>query len=337
MTEHAPSRPAESALALAPPPAAGVRLSWAEVPSLLRAQAESQLGARVVEAITQPGGFSPGVAARLRLADGRRAFVKAVGDRNPDAPGLHRAEARNAARLPAGTPAPRLLGSIDADGWVILLFEDVDGRMPAQPWQPGELARVLAAMTDLADGLTPAPIPAPPVDDRHLNIGQGWQRLADAHAAGTDDLAGLDRWARSNLDGLGAAEQRWGAAVAGDSLVHGDIRADNILLTSDGRVVFVDWPWASLGQPWFDLVGFLPSVRLNGGPPPETIFTSHPVAAGADPAGVTDVIAALAGMWTERSRQPDPPGLPTLRAFQRAHGVVALDWLKLRLGGEAAG
>ncbi len=31
------------------------------------------------------------------------------------------------------------------------------------------------------------------------------------------------------------------APAAGDSLVHWDLRADNLLITDDGRVVFVDW------------------------------------------------------------------------------------------------
>ena len=118
-----------------PPPAEGKRLHWPAIPAQLRAEVERQLGGRVTEAVTQLGGFSPGVAARLRLDNGQRAFVKAVGQINPESPGIHRAEARIAAALPDGTPAPRLLGTVDADGWVILILADIEGRMPAQPWQ----------------------------------------------------------------------------------------------------------------------------------------------------------------------------------------------------------
>ena len=46
---------------------------------------------------------------------------------------------------------------------------------------------------------------------------------------------------------------------------HGDLRADNILLTQDG-VVIVDWPGASVGAPWVDMLGMAPSVVLEGGP-----------------------------------------------------------------------
>lgn len=65
----------------------------------------------MVQAVTQPGGFSPGVAARLLLTDGSRAFVKAVSpDQNGDTPTLHRREAVVAAALPSGVPVPKLLG-----------------------------------------------------------------------------------------------------------------------------------------------------------------------------------------------------------------------------------
>jgi hypothetical protein len=33
-----------------------------------------------------------------------------------------------------------------------------------------------------------------------------------------------------------------------------------------------------------------------------------------------------------QSRQPHPPGLPTLREFQAAQGRTALAWLKIRTG-----
>jgi aminoglycoside phosphotransferase (APT) family kinase protein len=316
---------------LTPPPAAeGKRLPWDAIPQQLRAQVERQLGGPVIGAETQPGGFSPGVAARLTIDDGRLAFVKAVGDINPESPHLHRAEARIAAALPASTPAPRLLGSLDADGWVILLFEDVEGRMPAQPWQADELTRVLDAMTSLASSLTPAPIDAPPVAVRFRHLGRGWRLLAEAVRSGTDDLAGADSWVAKRLDELVSLEHRWDWAVQGSTLAHGDIRADNILLTAD-RVVFVDWPWACLAQPWFDLVAMLPSVAMQGGPQPEQVLSAHAVGRDADPDAVTAVVCCLAGMWTYLGRQPDPPGLPTLRAFQRAQAVVALKWLRARL------
>jgi aminoglycoside phosphotransferase (APT) family kinase protein len=314
------------------PPATGERLGWADAPAWLRAEVEARLGGPVVEAVTQPTGFSPGLAARLRLADGRRAFVKAVGpEPNPDSPEAHRAEARAMAALPRSAPAPRLLWSLDRRGWVALAFEDVDGAHPSLPWRPGELRRVLAMLTAMARALTPAPPGIPRIGDRLQDGFKGWRRLATAHAAGTDDLASLDPWAVRHLHRLADLEAGWTRATEGPTLLHSDLRADNLLLTPT-RVVAVDWPWACVGAAWVDLLLLLPSVTMQGGPDPEATFAAHPVAAGADPRAVTTTLAAWAGFLVEGSRQPPPPGLPTLRAFQLGQGLVALDWLRRRTG-----
>jgi aminoglycoside phosphotransferase (APT) family kinase protein len=313
-----------------PPPAVGQRLAWADAPGWLRAEVEARLGARVAEAVSQPSGFSPGVAVRLRLADGRRAFLKAVGpEPNPDSPGRHRAEARIAATLPRSAPAARLLWSLDRDGWVALGFEDVDGAHPAVPWRPEELRRVLDLLAAMAR--IPAPPGVPPVAERLGGSFRGWRRLVAARAAGHDDLAGLDPWAARHLQRLAELEAGWPRAATGPTLLHGDLRADNLLLTPT-RVVAVDWPSACAGTAWVDLLLLLPSVAMQGGPDPDAVFAAHPAARGADPAAVTATLAAWAGFLVGDARRPPPPGLPTLRAFQLGQGLVALDWLRRRTG-----
>jgi hypothetical protein len=47
---------------------------------------------------------------------------------------------------------------------------------------------------------------------------------------------------------------------------------------------------------------------------------------------VTAVVVADAGYFLDRARLPDPPGLPTVRRFQRAQGDVCVRWLQARLG-----
>lgn len=319
----------------APPPARGVRLEWAGMPAPLRAAVEQALGGPVVHAATQPSGFSPGVAARLRLADGRRAFVKAVSPaQNPDSPAFHRREAAIAALLPEGAPVPRLLAVVDEgeEGWIALAFEDVEGRHPAQPWQPDELERVLAALARLNAALTPAP-PLPPELERTASASfarvlHGWQELA---GGGPDLRARLDGWSLRHLNALAAAEAAAPAAVAGDTLLHFDTRGDNILLDSR-RVWFVDWPHACTGAAWVDVALFAVSVAMQGGPPPEEVLARHPAA--ADPAAVTAALVSFAGFFTRHALLPAPPGLPTLRPFQAAHGVAARAWLARRLGWE---
>ncbi|MFD4524638.1 phosphotransferase family protein [Streptomyces sp. NPDC058470] len=311
------------------PPAAGVRTPWGDLPQPVRDAVARLLGAPVTEAVTQPGGFSPGVAARVATADHQRAFVKAVSaDLNPESPELHRREARNAAALPSDTPAPRLLGTYDDGTWVALVLEDVEGRQPHVPWRATELRLVLDAVGELSRTLTPSPVDAPPVTKAMVHSFRGWQHMIDAGDTGD----GLDPWTAVRLHELAELAAPWGDFAGGETLAHSDLRADNLLLTADRRVVFVDWPHATRAAPWFDLLVMLPCVRAQGGPDPESVFATHPLGSGADPEGITATLAALAGFFIQQSRQPPPPGLPTLRPFQRAQGDAALEWLRKRLG-----
>lgn len=296
------------------------------MPPDVRHAVEDALGAGVARAETQPGGFSPGVAARLTTVDGGRAFVKAISSHpNPDSPDFHRREARNAAGLPVDAPVPRLLWTYDDGDWVVLLFEDVDGSHPFLPWRDDELSRVLAAVADLGFALTPSPIDAPPVTASLAPLMTGWRAFASAGPPPPDG------WAARHLGDLVDLERRWADGASGSTLLHTDLRADNILLTGD-RVVFVDWPWACVGAAWIDLATMLPSVAMQGGPDPWTVFDAHEVARDAHDGAVTAFIAGLAGYFVWGATQPPPPGLPTLREFQRAQGEHAVRWLRHRTG-----
>lgn len=313
------------------PPAAGVRPDWMHLPGRVRDAIEHWLGSPIVSATSQAGGFSPGVAARLGTADGQRVFAKVVGPEPNDlAPGFHRREARVVAGLPERVPVPRLLWSYDEGdgGWVMLIFEDIEGRNPLVPWATEELDRVIGALTTISSTLTPAPSTLDWVGSAsawsvaHLN---GWRGLQAGSAAP------LDRWTLAHLDRLADLEANAPESVLGETLLHLDIRADNLLLTAN-QVWFVDWPHARIGAAWVDLVFFAPSVAMQGGPSPESLLTQHPAARTADPDAITATVAAVAGFFTWQATLPAPPGLPTLRAFQATQGVVARRWLAERTG-----
>jgi Ser/Thr protein kinase RdoA (MazF antagonist) len=295
---------------------------------------EQKLGSAVETALSQPTGFSPGVAARLRLADGQRLFAKAVGSvPNPDTPAIHRREARIVAALPLTAPVPRLVATYDEGeaGWIVLVFEEVAGWHPAQPWRSDELDRVIAALGQLATMLTPSPLEPAVVgraSERFATHICGWRQLRDEHPS---QLAELDAWSQRHLAALVELEALAPAAVAGETLLHFDTRADNLLLTDD-QVWFVDWPHACVGAAWVDVVGFAPSVAMQGGPPPEEVLARYVASRTADPDAITAAIAAMAGYFTHRSLQPPPPGIPTVRAFQAAQGVVARQWVAQRTG-----
>ena len=188
------------------------------------------------------------------------------------------------------------------------------GRRPEIPGGPG-------GVVNPSPGIPPLP---------RTKSFWGFESLLTVCAPG-DALGDVDAWVRRNLAELAALEHQWRAAAGGQTLLHTDIRADNLLLTDD-RVYLVDWPHASIGPRWADLLFMLPSVAMQRGPDPWVIFDRHPLQTGADPKAVTALLAGLAGFFICDGRKPPPPGLPTLRPFMLAQGAESVRWLRHRTG-----
>jgi len=86
-------------------------------------------------------------------------------------------------------------------------------------------------------------------------------------------------------------------------------------------VIFVDWNLACAGNPLIDIVAWLPSLRLEGGPEPwELVPDSHGLG------------ALLAGYFASRAGLPTPATAPRVRPFQRAQAEIALPWAARELG-----
>jgi hypothetical protein len=303
-----------------------VRISYAEVPTTIHRWVERELGSRIVSASTQSGGFSPGAAARLVTAGGRRGFVKAVGSElNPDSPGLLRRERAAMEVMPALPWTPRMRSAYDDGDWIALLFDDIEGREPAHPWTADDTDLVFGALGDLTAALTPTPWPAAPdLSDAGLFRG-GWARLLNSPPAD------LDPWIAERLDQLREYQQRARAAVVGETLVHWDIRADNVLVTASG-VVFVDWAWAARGARWVDTALAALDLVISGSRVDvDDLLSRHPCTRDTDPLDVTALLASVTGALTERSRAPAPPGLPTIRDYQRVVADALTLWIRRRM------
>ena len=267
------------------------------------------------------------MAARVRCADGTWWFAKAASaEVNPDTPQLHRQEASVLAGLDqliatGRLPVPRLRGTAESGSWFALVAEDAAGRQPELPWRDRELDAVLATLDQLADVLTPAPVTVPTLSEYLRTDFTGWRALSRVPH---DDR--VDPWSRARLPELAALEATWTAHAAGETLLHADIRADNLLIASGG-VMVVDWPHACRGAAFTDLVAFAPSVAMQGGPEPAALLARSRAGRAVSRDALAAFVCALAGYFTERSLRPPPPGLPTVRRFQAAQGEIARRWL----------
>lgn len=321
------------------PEARGRRLDWSALPPHVVRTIDLALGDPVVATTTIHGGFSPGIACIARTFGGQRFFVKAACSvPNEGAPEFHRREVTIASRFGPDVPAPRLIWSFDegAPGWVVLVYEVIEGHNPPLPWRPGHVDLVIAALNRLATSLTPSPISAEiagTLAQSGAISGGSWLRvrMRKDDPASSDPPYAPDPWVDRHLDRLIELENGVEDVVAGDSLVHLDIRGDNLLLTED-HVVVVDWPHARVGAPWVDAVCFAPSLAMQGGPDPEELIARVDSAREADPDALTAVIANTAGYFTYHGSLPPAKGLPGLREFQEAQGAVARRWLARRTG-----
>jgi aminoglycoside phosphotransferase (APT) family kinase protein len=310
-----------------PPITGSRRIDWTRLPADVATAVEQLLGGPIVAAVSQPGGFSEGLAARVRLADGRRAFVKAASVRTaPAAASFHRREAAITRRLPAGAPVPRLLGSFHTGDWVALAFEEIDGCLPTLPWRPDDLDRVLAAATEVAELMTPSPVDAGLLAPPRLG---GWEAIA-ADATASSRLAALAPWAARHLDRLVRLDQNAASALAGQSLLHGDLYPFNILLAGQ-RVVFVDWPHAWIGNAGCDVLTVLSSASI-GGVDPGPLARRHPLTRDLQAEQVDAFLAAHAGFLLRLATSAGRGGDPRLLETATALGLASLRWLKQRYG-----
>ena len=252
---------------------------------------------------------------RVELGDGRRAFVKVALDE--DSEEWLRREYLIYSSVDASF-LPELIAWHD-DEVTLLAIEDLTDTHWPPPWPDGGVEAVLATLEDVH--ATEAPPGLGRLEDLREAL-DGWPRIA----ADPEPFLALGLCSAEWLD---AARRELAAAsaaceLAGTAFLHGDVRSDNLCFR-DGRVLLVDWNWACVGNPLIDVVAWLPSLRLEGGPEPWEIVD--------DSRGFA---ALIAGFFLSYAGLPPPATAPKVRDIQRRQGEVALAWAVRELGLDSA-
>jgi len=279
------------------------------------------------------GGFSAGIAARVEVADGRKAFVKAVDENtHSDTASLFRAEAatlQDFSTFPALRPliAP-LIATLDHAGWVGLLLEEVDGETLRQPFIRSQVAAVDDGLGRLADALDDISSQVEAPDMPVTAMSNSWSPLArDAHL--------FDPWTRSHLREITSLATRAGEVLRGDHLLHSDLRSDNIMVGGVGvnqHVVFIDWAWMCRGARWFDSFMLAFDLATSGGEiDADDYVASSNMLADVASQDITSALAAFTGEQLLASRQPSNRVRPDFRAWQEHLGSGGLAWLRKRM------
>lgn len=311
------------------------RLGWSDLPEHVRDGVDAILGSAVVSTSPRSGGFSPGSADVVSTDTGERAFVKAVGvQQNPDTPGLIRREHAVLAALGTdhdGECFPRAYGMYDRDGWVALVVQEVPGYTPELPWRHEDVLSAFDALARI--GSWRAPHTWPRLEVELAPDFGAWSAVIE------NPPEDLDPWVTEHAAELWDLSVRALPRMAGDRVTHLDIRADNMLIDAAGTTRVIDWPWAARGAPWADSAMLLLNVVCFDGARSSARscadaddrideYVARVCSVGAEKDDVYGVIVGLTGLMLDNARRPDPPGLPTVRAFQKAHARAGIRLLR---------
>lgn len=256
-------------------------------------------------------GYARAFHAIAIFEDDSTAFVKAGAEEVTSA--FLRDELRAYLSI-KGPFMPGLLG-YDEEDPPLLVLEDLSlGRWPP-PWDSQAIASVRGSLE--AIWATAPPKWVPPTTDDREQLADGWAEVERDPAPFLSLRIRSPEWLDDWLPRLRSAAES--APIDGDALLHLDVRSDNICLSERGAVL-VDWNLVHRGNPDLDLAAWAPSLRLEGGPPPQEVLP-----------GAGGLAALLAGFWGCRAGLPPPPTAPTVREFQRAQLEVALEWAEVEL------
>jgi len=202
-------------------------LTFAELPQTVR-EAVVEHSGRVSGFEPAPAGNHAAIAGSLRI-DGGRVFVKGARLLPERGGGAEAWSLRNEAAVnPYVRPrAPELLWQVQADGWLVMGYEHVDGRHA--DYAPG--SPDLEAVAEAVHGLSVISCPEVVM-----------LRVEQRYASQDEDAS----------------------ALAGPALLHCNINPENVLIAADGRARLVDWAFTSRGAAWLELGFVLPWLLRAG-------------------------------------------------------------------------
>jgi hypothetical protein len=284
---------------------------WGDLPDAARAAVTARCGT-VIKAESTERGIMPGLAVRLYLEDGASLFLKGIPHDSHAARLYARERVANLAMADC-SPAPLMLWAEEADGWLLLAFQFIEGGRKAD-LSPGsaDISRVLETITRLSGSshrLPPVAVNLTMLHEKAAMLladmpdGPRWEMYADT-------LSVLDL---SDLDG--------------DAFLHYDLHAGNLMVT-DRAVYVLDWSYACRGAAWIDSVMLLPRLIQAGHTPDqaEVLISALPGWRDAPSASVT----GLAALWTIFREYKALYGPEEGRGFRRQAAEAGRAWIAHR-------
>ncbi len=273
------------------------------------------LGQRPTRWRSATGGYTAAERWICALDDGRSVFAKVAVD-GRTAQWLR--EEYHVYQHVQAEYVPRLLGWDDHnEDRPILLLEDLSGAEWPPPWSEARIHRVLTLIE--AVSATAPPPGLPRLADQKKAVFSGWATVAqDPRPLLSLGLCSA-AWLVRSIERLVQAETE--ADVSGEALLHLDVRSDNLCFDGN-RTLLIDWNLAAVGNPRIEIIGWLPSLSIEGGPLPER-FTGPQDA---------PLAAITAGHFAARAGLPPTSAGSRARISQLMQLKPSLPWACRLLG-----
>lgn len=272
-------------------------------------RAERLVGRPAVSWRKTTGGYTPAERWVITFDDGSSVFAK-LATTDLTATWLRNEHAFYSA-VGEQPWLPRLLG-FDDGPLPLLLLEDLSAAHWPPPWTLEYVRSVISTLETIGSVRPPLPLPAlTAMPDHQPSFAEGWSAVAAE--PGPFLALGLcsAQWLESALPALLASQS---VSLEGESLLHNDLRSDNLCFLGE-RTILIDWNGAAVGNPLFDIAFWLPSLQFEGGPQPEAAYP-----AAAPFAGI------VSGFFAARAGLPDILDAPFVRRVQREQLSTALPW-----------
>ncbi|MCZ2402769.1 phosphotransferase [Paenarthrobacter sp. Z7-10] len=312
------------------------RAPWSALPPLVRKTLTLHLGEDVLSVEPAGGGFTHGFAAILR-GGSKCMFAKAAPETDDFLYGAYLLEGQVLKSLPAGLPMPgfRTADGVDAGGirWQLLCFDAVQAHMPGRPWTEPELGAVHASLLAVEAGVGELP---PQLKGQtlaeQLAGDPDLKRLFGDLASGAELPAFAPLVTPESAADLQMLVDLSASALRGQSVLHNDLRPDNILIReADSVALFCDWNFLTVGPRWADWVLVL-AYAWQDGLDADAWLQCSELSRGADPQDIDAWLAILAAYFVFNGARAEVPSSPRLRAHGRHSARMLTGWLAQRRG-----
>lgn len=301
---------------------------WADIPPTVLASLQHITKSPVTDSQIIWGGFAPNATFGVTCADGQRYFIKGTppwqSDRGKELMGLELAFYDND-YLPAGV-SPAFHGKTALEGWSLAVFELIERGEESLPWTEAKYRAVFRSMdavyrynkdrTEFAPYLRNHIRHVDEIDEIESVLGSA-DAIANTARIFINPAAGA-AWLTEHAEAL----QRMAGSVKSytehSTLLHCDLRHDNIVFNKAGDAKLVDWAWPTTGPLAFDVMYFTQASEADGGMPVEKALDIYKQETGVsfEREGVQSLMALYAVAYGGWAPLPASAEMPRLRPMQ---------------------